>query len=150
MATPLADIMTYLGIALEDVAPLRVYPFPPKSAQPPFAFVDMPDSVDYDLTMGRGSDRFTLKVYVGVADVVDRATQAALAGFAAGDGALSVKQAIEAKRGFVLDSPAFGVLDVSSLASIVGSLRVTRAEFGRITLAAGEYAGITFLVDVAG
>src|SRR3546814_1804103 len=57
-------------------------PISPKSAQPPFAFVDMPDSVAYDAAMKRGLDRMTINVVVCVADVVDRMVRDQIAAFA--------------------------------------------------------------------
>lgn len=121
--------MDDLGTALATISGLRVFDFPPKSAQPPFAFVDMPDSVDFDLTLNRGSDRATFSVVVAVADVVDRAARDAIAAYAAGSGASSVKAVLEA-------------------ATIGTSLRVVSVEFRPVTLAAGTYAGAIFEVDV--
>lgn len=129
-AANLNTVMTNIGTGLGTIAGLRVYGFPPKSAQPPFAFVNMPATVAYDLTMGRGSDRFTLEVHVGVAMSVDSMAQSAQADYAAGSGSKSVKAAIEASMG--------------------KAVRVTEARFGTITLAAGDYAGIVFTVDFGG
>lgn len=127
MAGNLADVMAAIGDGLRTIDGLRVFDFPPNSAQPPFAFVGMPESIAYDLTMRRGSDRFTIDVYVGVSSVVDRSAQAALCDYAAGSGPLSIKEAIE---------------------SFVGpSVRVTEATFSSITLAAGTYAGLVVTVD---
>lgn len=124
-----STVMDQLGTALAAITGLRVFDFPPKSAQPPFAFVDMPESVDYDLTYQRGSDRATFVVVVAVADVVDRAARDAIAAYAAGTGAVSVKTAIEA-------------------GTVGASARVTGCEFRPVTLAAGTYAGCIFDVDV--
>jgi hypothetical protein len=129
-AITMGTIMDSLGTALATISGLRVFDFPPKSAQPPFAFVAMPDSIDYNLTFGRALDRASYKVYVGVANVVDRAARDELALYVGETGAKSIKAALEAATG-------------------AGAVRVERAEFSTITLAAGEYAGITFLVDVA-
>lgn len=127
-AANFGDIMDDLAVQLDTVTGLRVFAFPPKSATPPFAFVNMPDVVAYDLTFGRGMDRFTFEVWVGIADVVDRATRAKCAQFAAGSGSLSIKQAIEA--------------------STVHDYRVTEAKFQSFTLGAVQYSGIMLTVDV--
>lgn len=124
-ATILGDIMDALGVALATVPNLRVFDFPPQSAVPPFAFVDMP-LVTYDLTYGRARDRFTFLVYVGVGTQVDRATRDRLAEYAAGT---SIKAAIEGITAF--------------------ACRVTQAEFTQIGLAGGSYPGVIFTVDVA-
>lgn len=127
--TDIGTVMDQLGVALASITGLRVFDFPPKSAQPPFAFVDMPDRVDFDLSYARGSDRVVFPVVVAVADVVDRAARDAIAAYAAGTGASSVKAAI--------DGATVGV-----------SARVTACEFRPVTLAAGTYAGAIFDVDV--
>lgn len=128
-AANVSAVMDQFGVALATVSGLRWFDFPPKSAQPPFAFVDMPERIDYDLTYGRGRDRATFVVVVGVADVVDRAARDAIAAYAAGSGAGSIKTAIEA-------------------ATIGESARVTSCEFRPVQLAAGQYAGCIFDVDV--
>jgi hypothetical protein len=120
--------MDRLGVALATVDGLRVFDFPPDSAEPPFAFVAMPESIDYDLTFGRGYDRFTLQVHVGVGTQVDRETRDALAGWASGAPG-SVKAAIE------------GIDDFTA--------QVLRAEFGIIQLAGQAYPGVAFTIDIA-
>lgn len=125
----ISTVMDQIGTALATITGLRVFDFPPKSAQPPFAFVDMPESVSFDLAYQRGSDRATFVVVVAVADVVDRAARDAIAAYAAGSGATSVKA--------VLDAAAIGV-----------SARVTNCEFRPVQLSAGTYAGAIFDLDV--
>lgn len=105
---------------------LRVFAFPPKSAQPPFAFVNLPE-IFYDSTFQRGADRFTTEVWVGVPDVVDRASTARLGLLVAGSGDGSVKAAIEASEVF--------------------DHRVTQVTYTAIALAAGTYSGAIFTVD---
>lgn len=130
MAADLTTVMDQIGVALATIDGLRSFDFPPKSATPPFAFPAMPQSVDYDLTYGRGADRMSVKVFLGLADVIDRATRDALAGYAAGSGASSVKAAIES-------------------ASIGSSVRVIKAEFGTFPLNGVTYAGAIFTLDIA-
>lgn len=127
-ANPIGDVMDAIGVSLALVPGLRVFDFPPDAAVPPFAFVDMPESIQYDLTYGRGSDRFTLKVYVGVGSQRDRVARDKLAAYAAGT---SIKAKIE------------------STVLAGASMRVVSAEFGRIELAGGTYPGVIFTVDVA-
>lgn len=129
MAGNIATAMDAIGTALATITGLRVFDFPPKSAQPPFAFVDMPESVEFDLSYGRGNDRATFTVVVAVADVVDRSSRDAIAQYAAGSGSKSVKAVLDA-------------------ASIGTSRRVGSVEFRPVTLAAGTYAGAIFTVDV--
>lgn len=122
----MAQVMDAIGVQLSTITGLRVYDFPPKSAQAPFAFVDMPSEIRYDQTYGRGSDQMTLQVVVGVASQVDRSTRDAIAVYA--DGA-SIKAAIEA--------------------TTLCSMRVTQVSFGAIQLAASTFWGATFEVDVS-
>lgn len=130
MAANMTDVMDQLGVALGTITGLRVFDFPPKSAQPPWALVRMPESIDYDLTMGRGSDRMTIEVVVGVADGVDRVVRDAIAAYAAGSGSSSVKAAIEA-------------------ATVGSSARVTKVEFDGWTLGGVIYPAAIFTVDIA-
>lgn len=130
MAGDLSTVMDDIGTALGTITGLRVFGFPPKSAQPPFAFVDMPDRVAYDAAMKRGLDRMTINVVVCVADVVDRSVRDQVAAYAAGSGASSVKAVLEA-------------------AGIGESLRVQEAEFRPVTLAGTAYFGAIFSTDIA-
>lgn len=129
MPATMAEVMDALGVALDTIDGLRVYDFPPNSAQPPFAFVDLPDTIEYDLSMARGNDRATYPVVVAVAAVVDRAARDAIAVYAAGSGAQSVKAVIDA-------------------AAIGSSRRVESVQFRPVTLASGTYAAAIFNVDV--
>jgi hypothetical protein len=125
----IGTVMDQIGTALATIPNLRCFDFPPKSAQPPFAFVYLPESVEFDLSYARGNDRATFVVVVAVADVVDRAARDAIAAYAQSSGATSIKA--------VLDAASIGV-----------SARVTSCEFRPVTLAAGTYAGCIFDVDV--
>lgn len=129
MAGNLTDLMDDMGTALSGITGLRVFDFPPKSAQPPFAFVDMPDGVAFDAAMKRGLDRVTVNVVVCVSSAVDRSARDAIAAYAAGSGASSVKAVLEA-------------------ASVGDSLRVTDVQFRSIILAGTMYFGAVFAVDV--
>lgn len=129
VAANLTNVMDEIGVRLATITGLRVFDFPPKSAQPPFAFVDMPESITYDNTFQRGSDVTVFKVYVAVGDVVDRSVRDALALYAAGAGTKSIKAAVEA--------------------STVYTLMVRSADFGHVTLAGGSYAGVIFSVHSA-
>ncbi len=126
MTATMAQVMDALTARLQTISGLRVYGFPPKSAQAPFAFVDMPSEIRYDQTYGRGSDRMTLQVVVGVASQVDRSTRDAIAVYA--DGA-SIKAALEA--------------------TTACNVRVTQVSFGAIQLASSVFWGATFQCDVS-
>lgn len=129
MAGNVGTLMDSIGTALAGITGLRVFDFPPKSAQPPFAFVDLPDTIEFDASMRRGLDRVTLNVVVCVSANVDRAARDAIAAYAAGSGASSVKAVLEA-------------------ASIGDDLRVTDCQFRPVVMAGTMYFGAVFAVDV--
>ena len=133
MASDISTVMDAIGTALGTITGLRVYDFPPKSAQPPFAFVDMPDQIDYDASMARGYDRTSLNVVVAVADVVDRSVRDQIAAYAAGSGTSSVKTVLEA----ALTDHSTGQ-----------SCRVEKATFGPVSLAGQTYYGAIFTLDL--
>lgn len=127
MAANVGVIMDAIGAALAAQSGWNVFDYPPKQAVPPFAFVNLPESIEYDATMARGVDTFTLDVYVGVGTQLDRNTRDALAAYAAGDG---LKAVIEAS--LFADQ----------------AIRVTQCTFSTISLAAAEYPGLVFTVSI--
>lgn len=130
MSVTLGSVMDELGLRLAAVPGLRIFDFPPKSAQAPFAFVDLPRQIDYDASFGRGSDRFGIDVYVAVANQVDRAARDALALYC-GTGVGSVKDALEGSKAQF-------------------TARVQSVTFGTIQMASGDFLGAVFSVDIAG
>lgn len=130
MAISISSVMASLGTGLSTITDLQVYDYPAQNAVAPFALVDFPDSLDYDLSSRRGSDRMTIRVFVGVSNNVDSEVQERLAAYAAASGAGSVKAAIEAT-------------------GAGSSVRVTRVEFGPLVIGGTTYAGAVFYVDVA-
>jgi hypothetical protein len=129
MASDLGTVRAALETALEGIDGLRVYGFVPKSAQPPFVFVDMPETVEFDSSMQRGFDRTeNLAVVVCVADVVDRTTDAALMAYAASSGASSVKATLDGAAG--------------------ESCRVTSVKFTPAIVAGTQYMAAIFTLDI--
>lgn len=129
----LASVMDDVGSALGTIDGLRVFAFWADRVTPPWAIVELPEKVDYDATMGRGGDRLSLKVMVGVARTDARTGRDAIAVYADGSGASSAKAAIEAHAATAYDSA-----------------RVQSADFGMVTVAAVEYLAATFTVDIIG
>jgi hypothetical protein len=117
--------------SIRGVGGVYAYSYPPDTAQPPFAYVDMPQSIDYDLSFGRGADRMTIQVHVGVTRSMDAAAADAIGELAATSGPNSLKVAIE--------SGQFGT-----------NIRVARAEFAQIALNDATYAGLVLTLDWAG
>ena len=123
MAQPVSEVMDDIGTALATVDGLRVYDFPPKSAQPPFAFVDLPGSIAYDCTFRRGCDRAEFTVAVGIADVVDRAVRDQITAYVD-----TIKEALDGCAG--------------------QTTRVTTCEFRPMTLAGTTYMAAIFTLDI--
>ena len=122
------------GVETIDVLAGRTFPYWATRVAPPAVVVGWPDPLTYDATMTRGADLISdIPVIVLVGNVDARSSRDQLARHAAGGGAQSVKAAIE-----------------SFAATAYHSARVTRAEFGVMTVAAVEYLAATFYVDVIG
>lgn len=103
---------------------LHTYSFPPKSAQPPFMFVN-PVNIDYDLTYGRAFDTHTLEVYVGVASQVDRASWDQVTFYADGG---KIKDAIDdIGSGYRVESVSFGEVQLSA-ATFMGAVFTVTAK----------------------
>ncbi len=130
----LNTVLDALGAAVDNVAGLRVYAYPPDQVAPPAAVVGLP-VVPFDLTMRGGSDAWEVPVWVIVGKVSDRASRTALCAYVNRSGASSVKAAIE------VDKTLGGTCD---------SVRVTEAQFTTITVAGTEYLAAEITVEVVG
>lgn len=134
MHPSLSAIMDGLAAALRTISGLRVYAHVPDNLAPPAAIVQLPRSIDYDLTWGRGADVYTIPVLALVGSASDRASHANLAAYLDADGLTSIKAAIEA--------------DVT-LGGVVDDARVSRADgVGAYTFAGVEYAGALLTVAI--
>lgn len=129
----IANVMQQLADRLDTIADLRINNGPADQVQVPAAVVGLPDTLTYDQTYGRGMDRLELSVVVLVARVSARNANKQLAAYAAGSGAKSVKA--------VLEGGTYTAFD---------TVRVMRAEFDVITVAAVDYLGATFTLDITG
>lgn len=134
MALDLNATMDAIGARLVGVTGLRVYDYAADAAAPPAAIVALPETVEYDVVAGRGSDRVVIPVTVLVGRVSDRAARDQLAQYVSGTGALSVKSAVEGGTG--------------DLGGVAHSVRVTEARVEIVTIQAVEYLGATFDVEV--
>lgn len=85
-----------LGQAVGTITGLNVFDFVPASLQPPAAVVTL-QTVTYDNTKQRGTDRALFRIYVAVSSVHDESSRDALAAYLDGaGGASSMKAAIDA------------------------------------------------------
>lgn len=134
--TPLQAILDALAASLDAIPGLRVFGYTPDQIAPPTAIVQLPRSIDFDLTYNRGADTYVVPVLLLVGKVSDRASSANLASYLDAAGPTSVKAAIE------VDDTLGGLID---------DCRVTGATgIGSYTFAGVEYLGAEFnLVVVA-
>lgn len=129
----LNNVMDDLGRALETIPGLRVFPYWTRSIHPPAAIVGWPDPLNYDATMGRGSDRCEIPVMIAVGNVDSRSARDVLAAYMAGSGANSIKTVLEAH-----------------LPGSYDSCRVTRVDVAVMTINSVDYLSATFRVDIIG
>lgn len=129
----LGDVMDALGSALDGIEGLRVFPYWAERVTPPAAVVGWPDPLTYDAAMARGADQLDLPVMVLVGKVDSRTARDKVSAYANGSGPASVKAVIEAHQ-----------------TTAYHSARVTRCEFGVISVAAVEYLAATFTVNLIG
>lgn len=124
--------MEEVAVRLRTIAGLRVFAHPVDKVEPPTAIVSLPQ-ITFDMTAGRGSDRFDLPVILAVGKVVDRAARKNLGPFVKGSGASSVKQVLEAYAPVSFDS-----------------VRVQGATPDVITWGGIDYLTYTFTLDIIG
>lgn len=127
-------VMTEVAERLDAIAGLRVFDHPVDTINPPTAIVSLPE-IAFDLTYGRGTDRYTLPVILAVGKVSDRASRANIAPYVAGSGDHSVKQALE---------------DETTPYAAFDTLQVQRVDFDVVAWSAVEYLTATFTLDIVG
>lgn len=134
MSLDLNAVMDAIGTRLVGVTGLRVSDYAADNVSPPAAIVALPSEVEYDAVAGRGADRVVIPVTILVGKVSDRAARDQLAQYVAGAGSLSIKAAVEGS------DPTLG--------GVAQTVRVTAARIDVITIAAIDYLGASFDVEV--
>lgn len=129
-----AAVMGEIGDALDQIAGLRVYPFPADSVTPPAAIVILPDEVTFDETYGRGMDRMTVQVLCVAGRQHDRSAADRVAGWLSGSGTSSIKAVVHGVPGW----------------SSCDDVRVMRAAFDVATVGGTDYYAALFDLDVVG
>lgn len=101
----LGDVMDELADAVRTVPSLqgRTYAWDVQSISAPAAFVPFPEGT-FDLTYQRGMDRINLNVVVVVDAVDSRSSRDRMLAYMSGDGAESIKAAVEGYTYTALDS----------------------------------------------
>lgn len=127
MAGELAD-------ALAAIDGLNVPEWGVQRINPPAAIITLPERVEYDAAYQRGADEVPdWTVIVLVARPTDPEARRSIAGYAAGSGPKSVKQAIEAHAYTACGEP-----------------RVTSADFDVMSYAGTDYLAAIFHLAISG
>lgn len=130
----LTNIRNEIGNNLANITSLSVFKYVPDSVEPPTAVVGVMDTITYDDTMARGSDRYSVPVYLYVSRVDAQDSQETLDGYLVSSGASSVKAQIESD---------------TTLNGEAQSVRVVSAgNYGVYEINNINYLGVEFIVEV--
>ena len=130
----LSSIRSGIATNLVNISTLTVFGFVPDSIEPPTAVVGVVDSIEYDTSIARGADTYTIPVFLYVSRVDAQDAQATLDAFLASSGSSSVKTQIES--------------DVT-LGGVANSARVVEADnYGVYSINNIDYLGCEFTVEV--
>ena len=130
----LSTLMAAISYAITTYSSItRVYSYPPDSVIAPCAVVSYPTLLDYDNTMGHGSDVIDIPVHLIVGLVSDRNASLQLGPYISSTGNYSVKYAIES-------DPTLG--------KSVQTSRVTNCSISVMDIGAISYLVATFNINV--
>ena len=130
----LSSIRSGIATNLENISSLTVFGFVPDSIEPPTAVVGVVDNIEYDTSMSRGADTYSIPVFLYVSRVDAQDAQDTLDAFLASSGSSSVKTQIES--------------DVT-LGGVANSARVVEADnYGVYTINNIDYLGVEFMIEV--
>ena len=130
----LSSIRSGIATNLGNISSLTVFGFVPDSIEPPTAVVGVVDNIEYDTSMSRGADTYSIPVFLYVSRVDAKDAQDTLDAFLASSGSSSVKTQIES--------------DVT-LGGVANSARVVEADnYGVYTINNIDYLGCEFTVEV--
>jgi len=130
----LSSIRDGLKTRLATISGLSIFSFVPDSIEPPTAVVGVMSSLEYDSTMARGSDTYSIPIYLYVSRVDAQDAQETLDAYLNSSGSSSIKAQVES------DGTLGGVAD---------SVRVVEADnYGVYTVNDIDYLGVEFMVEV--
>jgi hypothetical protein len=130
----LSSIRSGIATNLGNISSLTVFGFVPDSIEPPTAVVGVVDNIEYDTSMSRGADTYSIPVFLYVSRVDAQDAQDTLDAFLASSGSSSVKTQIES--------------DVT-LGGVANSARVVEADnYGVYSINNIDYLGCEFTVEV--
>lgn len=129
----LAAVMDELAGQLETISDLRVFAFPADNVSPPAAIVGYPETITFDVSMGRGVDQIDIPVFVVVGRLTDRTARDALGPYCDGAGDQSIKQTLQA-----------------GTYTELSSVRVASIDFDVVSMAAVDFLAAIFNLNVFG
>ena len=130
----LSSIRSGIATNLGNKSSLTVFGFVPDSIEPPTAVVGVVDNIEYDSTMARGADTYSIPVFLYVSRVDAQDSQDTLDAFLASTGSSSVKAQVES--------------DIT-LGGEAQSVRVVEADnYGVYTINNIDYLGCEFTIEV--
>ena len=130
----LASIRSGIATNLGNISSLTVFGFVPDSIEPPTAVVGVVDNIEYDSTMARGADTYSIPVFLYVSRIDAQDSQDTLDAFLASTGSSSVKAQVES--------------DIT-LGGEAQSVRVVEADnYGVYTINNIDYLGCEFTIEV--
>tara|TARA_A100001515_G_scaffold68403_1_gene54419 strand:- start:379 stop:786 length:408 start_codon:yes stop_codon:yes gene_type:complete len=130
----LSSIRSGIATNLGNISSLTVFGFVPDSIEPPTAVVGVVDNIEYDTSMSRGADTYSIPVFLYVSRVDAQDAQDTLDAFLASSGSSSVKTQIESD---------------STLGGVANSARVVEADnYGVYSINNIDYLGCEFTVEV--
>ena len=130
----LSSIRSGIATNLGNISSLTVFGFVPDSIEPPTAVVGVVDNIEYDTSMARGADTYSIPVFLYVSRVDAQDAQDTLDGFLASSGSSSVKTQIESDE---------------TLGGVANSARVVEADnYGVYSINNIDYLGCEFTVEV--
>ena len=130
----LTSIRNGIGTNLGNISSIIVYNYVHDSIEPPTAVVGVVQSIEYDTSMARGADTYTIPIFLYMSRVDAQDSQETLDAYLASSGASSVKAQVESDQ--TLDGSA-------------QSCRVVEAtNYGVYTVNNIDYLGVEFEVEV--
>lgn len=129
-----AAVMDEIAVELRTITGLRVFAFPPDNMAVPAAIIGYPETITYDVSMGRGTDKMDFPIFLMVSRITDRTARDVIAPYISGSGTKSVKTVIRNGKPWVAMS----------------DVRVASATVEMVTMAGVDYLAAVFTVNVYG
>lgn len=124
-----SEVRSGLATALQQINNLRTFDYVPDSLAPPAAVVE-PVEITWDRAMQRGLDHYKAWILVIVGRVDERAASLRLDNYLAGDGATSIKTALETDRTLGGACSTLEVTDALPRSVVVSGVEMLAYRFG--------------------